>query len=550
MSRVGNIVKPRGAIKAVIWSRRRVFSFAWSLLCVGNLMLCGHSASGELRAPHADKSLFWKKKRQSTVGKSLQIGTNSDLHIPYVRRIDLIYRPTKNEHLKTALNRQTPTPQGWESYDGSIYNAERGYGWLTNLRGHGRDRGTRGIVILADGTSSSPGELNRPELAHFEGRHGENRPLVFRIDLPDGWYRVTCASVDPDMTRHKPLVDQRSFKCRAHDAVFAGAVYGAATVVGGRQLIESSGIVEVTDRQLRIVVGDPAYPGWTWNYPGPWYTGLKHWWKVEYNYANGWYQRLTRTVDPGFHTLGLNSLEVERVAAPAKLTALVFRDFFNRDDSADVNSGVAPANRWVRVNLHPGADDSMGAELRHTAMTFSGRRGTRTVGAFLQQKMSPATGIVRYSTRVSLFTGEGSQKHSGTHEAGILLLAEPAMHGFNATFVGVQFDSRRAETKGRLIYRVGDGRGQYRINAEVPDTLLPFKITEGEFEVVAEHDVTKNVLRRIVVNGVDVTDRWSLQDRTQRIPRGLFGIRSVIHNTNARVSLEQFYWYYRVESVH
>jgi hypothetical protein len=126
-------------------------------------------------------------------------------------------------------------------------------------------------------------------------------------------------------------VDQQSFKCRAHDVVFAGVNYGAPIIVGGRQLVEGSGIVEVTNGHLRIVVGDPAYAGWIWHHPGAWYTGLKHWWKVEYNYATDWYQRLTRTVDPGFHSLALNSLEVERVSTPATRAALVFRDFFNRD---------------------------------------------------------------------------------------------------------------------------------------------------------------------------------------------------------------------------
>jgi hypothetical protein len=216
------------------------------------------------------------------IKKTLRRG---NARLGYVKKIDLVYRPLQDEHRRTALNQLTPTPNGWEPYDGSAYTPKRGYGWLTNLRGEGRDRGTRGIVVLADGTRTSPANLGRPELANFQGRHGENRPLVFRIDLADGWYRVSCASVDPSHSEGKPLVDRRSFKCRAHDAVFAGAKYGAPTVVGGRQLVERSGTVEVTDGHLRIVVGDPSYPGWTWSHAGPWYSDLSHWRNVEFAYT-------------------------------------------------------------------------------------------------------------------------------------------------------------------------------------------------------------------------------------------------------------------------
>jgi hypothetical protein len=102
---------------------------------------------------------------------------------------------------------------------------------------------------------------------------------------------------------------------------------------------------------------------------------------------------------------------------------------------------------------------------------------------------------------------------------------------------------------GRVIYRVGNGRDGYRTNAEIPDTVLPFKITEGEFEIIVDHDVAANALKRVKINGIDVTDRWSLRDRMQRLSMGLFGIRSLINNTNPRVSLQQFYWYYRVEAL-
>ena len=219
-------------------------------------------------------------------------------------------------------------------------------------------------------------------------------------------------------------------------------------------------------------------------------------------------------------------------------------------DNSDINAGVAAGKQWVRVKLHPSVPDAHAAELYRTSIKFTGPKWAPSVAGLLQQQMSPAGGIVRYSTRVSLFTGEGSQKHSGVQEAGIVLLAEATGPSeFNSTFVGVRFDENRLRPKGSLIYSVGDGRKKYRNKTEVSDTVLPFRITEGEFEIVVEHDVAKNVLRRIQINGFDVTDRWSMQDRTQRISRGLFGLRSAIQNTNPWVHLQQFYWSYRVEAL-
>jgi hypothetical protein len=191
------------------------------------------------------------------------------------QKIDLVY----------GGERRTPTPEGWEQYDGAIYDSVRGYGWLTDDVGEGRDRGPHATIVLPDGTQKSAHALGRPELANWQGTHQENLPLVFRVDLPDGWYRVTCTSVDPGGTL--PLVDQRSFKCRAHDVVFAGARYGAPLVVAGNQLVEGSGIVEVTDGHLRIVIGDPAYAGWTWRYPGSWYKGWNRWLAQDHQYAAG-----------------------------------------------------------------------------------------------------------------------------------------------------------------------------------------------------------------------------------------------------------------------
>jgi hypothetical protein len=491
-----------------------------------------------------------EKTRPSGAGETKHSSRDSDRGSAYVRKIDFIYRPTKDGHLKTSLNRQTPTPQDWEPYVGSIYNPERGYGWLTNLRGNGRDRGTRGIIILADGTRTSPEKLSRPELANFQGWHAENRPLVFRVDLPDGWYRVSCASVDPSHSNGKPLVDQRCFKCRAHDVVFAGANYGPPMVVGGRRLVEGSGIVEVTDGHLRIIIGDPVYAGWVWAHPGPSNKGWRRWWYDQSRYANGWYQVLSRTVDPGFHSISLNSLQIERVAAPQIKSKLIFRDFFNRDDSPDVNAGVSPSKRWVKHKLYPRFPSPSDADLYKTAVRFTAPKRESSATGLLQQQAILAKGTVRYSTRVSLFAGEGSQKRSGTQEAGVVLLAEPSnVSEFSSTFVGIRLVGWPAATKGSLVYSVGDGGTNYRTKLEVLDTDLPFKITEGEFEVIVEHDPAKNMLRRIEVNGTDVTDHFPLKARMQRISRGLYGMRSAIHNTSPYVSLRQFFWYYRVETV-
>jgi hypothetical protein len=404
-------------------------------------------------------------------------------------------------------------------------------------------------MILLDGTRASPRALGRLELANWQGTHRENHPLVFRINLPNAWYRVTCTSVHPD-NAPLPLVDQRSIKFRAHDVVFVGPPYGAPLKIEGNRLVEGTGLVEVTEGHLRIVMGDPAYGGWTWSYTGPWYRGWNSWFGKRGNqrYAESWYQKLTRIVDPGFHHLRFNSLEIERVSAPPTRSSLVFRDFFNRDDSPDVNAGVAEAYWWSEFPLHPDFPDHTRAELYKTSIKLTSPKQDPSVVGLLQQILSPAEGMIRYSTRVSLFTGEGSWIHSGVQEAGILLLVEPSRPDeFHATFVGVAFDSTRPETKGWLKYRVGDGKAGYRTNLEVPDTALPIKITEGEFEIIVVHDGVKNVLRQIRVNGVDVTDYFSLDDRVQRISSGLFGIRSAMQNTTSKGQLQQFYWYYRVE---
>jgi hypothetical protein len=189
--------------------------------------------------------------------------------------------------------------------------------------------------IVQDGTRSSAKHLGRLELADGHASHSGNRPVVFRIDLPDGWYQVRCTSVCP-INAPLILVDERNVKFRAHGVVFAGAVYGAPLKVEGNRLVEGAAVVEVTDGNLRIVMGDPAYGGWTWSYTGPLWQGWRWWLSQASVFANGWYQTISRTVDPGYHGLRLNSLEIERVPEPATKAALVFRDFFNRDDSHDI----------------------------------------------------------------------------------------------------------------------------------------------------------------------------------------------------------------------
>jgi hypothetical protein len=464
-------------------------------------------------------------------------------------RNDSVFRKKIN-FISVTDRKRTPNPSGWEAYDGSVYTKERGYGWVSQLTGfYASDGGPDGTIYLPGEVVTSPRSLGRLELANWQGTHQENQPLVFRVDLPNGWYRVQCASVAQSVL---PVVDQRNFKCRAHDSVFAGPSYGPPLKVRGRDLVEGSNVVEVTDEHLRVVVGDPAYGGWTWSYRGPWYRGWSSWWGEwgNHRYAESWYHKITRFIDPGFHHLRLNSLEIERVPPPRKIPKLVFRDFFNRDDSPDINSGVADANRWVKVRLNPAIVNPIESELYKTSLRLSGPKGGKGLLGVIQKKMSPEMGTIRYSTRISLFTGEGSKIHNGFQETGLLIIGEPTgPTEFNSTFVGIAFDRNRAVTSGSVRYRVGDGRNGYKTNTEIPDTSLPFKVTEGEHEIVVDHDVKNNVLKRIVINGQDLTGRFSISDRKQRIARGLFGIRASVDPLHSGVRLQQFYWYYRVEDI-
>ena len=147
-----------------------------------------------------------------------------------------------------------------------------------------------------------------------------------------------------------------------------------------------------------------------------------------------------------------------------------------------------------------------------------------------------------------MFTGAGSQRHSGIQEAGLLILGGPdKITEFNATSVGVAYDKSRLETAGWARYRVGNGRDGYRTNLEIPDTQLPFKVTEGEYEIIVAHDLDSNTLTQIRINGEDITSYLPPSDRQQRVAHGVFGIRVLMDAHDSGVGLQQFYWYYRVE---
>lgn len=454
----------------------------------------------------------------------------------------------KKINLVSKPDMRTPNPLGWEEYDGSPYTKERGYGWLAPPAGFVAGGGSEDLTIELPEGVTSPRKMGRLELADWHGAHRENQLLVFRIDLASGWYRVGCASSALIVL---PVVDQITFKCRAHDSVFAGPSYGAPLKARGVELIEGANIVEVTDDHLRIVVGDPAYAGWTWSYEGAWYRGWRRWWGTwgDQRYAETWYQKLTRTIDPGFHTLRFSALDIERVSPPVDVPAPVFRDFFNRDDSHDVNSGVTGTDRWVSVSLHPAMPAGVTTELSKTslALTASGE-GKGTIGV-LQMKTSPADGIIRYSTRVSLFTGEGSKVRSGAQEAGLLILAEGSPTDFSSTFVGVALDQGLRTPSGWVRYRVGNGRDGYRTSVDIAETSLPFHVTEGEHQLVVDHNIKENLLERIQINGNDITGLISPGDRKQRVSRGAFGIRAFMDPLSSGVRLKQFYWYYRVEDL-
>jgi hypothetical protein len=249
--------------------------------------------------------------------------------------------------------------------------------------------------------------------------------------------------------------------------------------------------------------------------------------------------------------LRLNSLEIERVAAPATQLGLFFRDFFNRDDNPDINSGVPEANHWIKVRLDPALAAPIKTELYKTSLKLSGpnKKGKAQLG-LIQNKPSPEKGIVRYSTRVSLSTGAGTKTGSGFQEAGLLILGDPrGVTEYNSTFIGIRFDRNSPGTPGSVRYRIGNGQNGYRTNSEIPDSSLSFRVTEGEYEIVVDHDVKNNLLKRIQINGQDLTGAFSVSDRKPGKLRGVFGIRSSMDPLDSGVTLQQFYWYYRVEDV-
>lgn len=452
----------------------------------------------------------------------------------------------KINFLPNKNRRRTASPPGWEGYDGTIYNPERGYGWLTDLSGTGRDRGGNAKITLHDGVRRSLADLDRHELASWQGFE-DSGLNVFRIDLPDGWYKVTCSSVDPNSSP-LPLRDLRCFKCRGNDVVFAGAGYGAPLAVGGDNLVEGAGIVEIINGHLRIVVGDPAYGGWTWSYQGPWYKGWLRWVANDYGYADGWYQIFTRMVDPGFHSLRVNSIEIEQVDSPIIQKDLIFRDFFDRNDGNDLNAGLAEDKQWLQ--FRSGNAESLNAELYRASIKVENLNERMGVISMLQKGLTSENGRVRYSTRVSLFSGHGSKKLLGKQEAGILILAdEDNPTGFNSTFIGVALDSGRKETIGWLRYRVGNGISGYQTDVDIPDTELPFKITEGEYEIIVDHDLQRKLITNIRINGEEMSGYFDAKELSQRARRGLLGLRSMIENDNSGVNPKQYYWYFSVERI-
>jgi hypothetical protein len=500
---------------------------AYRLYVAPDYLLDGPGPDKVIRPGEGLVARVWRRRTETTGGNS---GPRSVLETrDGVLRLNFIH----------AARPRTPAPAPWIPYDGSRYTAARGFGWLQDVPddpGGGADRGPDAAIVLADGTRTSPRALGRPELSSWQGNHRENELRVFRLDAPDGWYRVSCASVDPGTTL--PLIDVRGFKCRAHDAVFAGPRYGPPMRIKGADLVEGEAAVEVTDGHLRIVVGDAAYAGWTWRYGGPWWRGWSSWFAQggPHFYAEDWRGKLTRVVDPGFHSLRLNALRVAPIAPPVDRPEPVFRDFFNRDDAADVNVGLAAAAHWTRLPGVPG----LAVTLDKTSMRMSAAGQRAGEASFLQRHASPADGLVRYSTSVSLLNGEGSRSNSGRHEAGIVLLANPAEPADGtATFVGVV---------------VGPGGGGLRVGPLAgpvggmpPGPLL--ELGAGEFEIIVEHDVGRNVLTRIEVNGRDLTSHVRSDARRPGRPLGLFGIRGSIDPADPVARLAQSYWFFRVDRV-
>ena len=141
-------------------------------------MTCSHSAKILARVVYfVIATLLCSHLRVLAAASEAAIGERGPLR----RRINFI---AANDRIRT------PNPAGWEAYDGAVYTKQRGYGWLSDLSNSAWDSGESATIILPDGRKSSPKDLGKLELANGHASHSGNHPVVFRIDLPDGWYRV------------------------------------------------------------------------------------------------------------------------------------------------------------------------------------------------------------------------------------------------------------------------------------------------------------------------------------------------------------------------
>ena len=185
-----------------------------------------------------------------------------------------------------------------------------------------------------------------------------------------------------------------------------------------------------------------------------------------------------------------------------------------------------------------------GLALQSTALRLRGSRHQAVGSVVVQEGLSPAEGVVRYTTSVSVCTGEGSRAGSGRQEAGLLLLANPQRpNDDTGTFVGVVVGRRSG-----VAVRSGNP-GLERRSVIISAGELPFDLVAGEYEILVEHDVTANFLRRIAVNGYDISSRVATEVRRPPHNRGRFGIRAVLDPMGSTVALAQFFWFYRVDKI-
>jgi hypothetical protein len=222
----------------------------------------------------------------------------------------------------------------------------------------------------------------------------------------------------------------------------------------------------------------------------------------------------------------------------------------NRDDHHDVNAGLQTQDHWMTLPAPGSLPQTPRVDLYKTAIRVSNASQRHAAVHIIQAPLSPMAGIIRYSTRVTLFTGEGSKIHSGSQEAGLLILGKlNGLTEFNSTFLGIAFDAYAPETFGHVVLRVGNGTDGFQTDRSISDKLLPFKITEGEYALSVDHDVGDKVLKRVQINGFDITQLFSPAELQQRVQRGVFGMRSTSDPGKSGVHLQQFYWYYRVEAI-